>query len=65
MNKYKVRYNEGVQGKIEEKEIEAEKFEIVVNTGNLFVLFIDIGDNPLAAFSNVLSVEKIEKGEAT
>jgi len=63
MKKYKVRYNEGVQAQIEEKEIEASKFEIIVNNGTLFVQFLNIGDKPVAAFSNVLSVEKIEEGE--
>lgn len=60
---YLIKY---IQSKLQEKKIEAAKFDIIVNNGQLFATFIGNDRNELVAvFSGVVSVEKIKEGEAT
>jgi hypothetical protein len=61
--KYKVRYNEG--GKVNEKEVEAAGFNINKNGGGKSVTFHGFSRGSreeLHAFSDFISIERIEEG---
>ena len=57
--KYKIKY---IHNGTKKETIEAKKFDIIVNHGQLFITFYDWGEI-IAVFSNVVSVEKMEEGE--
>jgi len=59
MEKFKVRYYDG-NDRINEKEIEAVRFDTGENTNGMSVVFYEGANFKIFAFSNFISIEKVD-----